>query len=60
MVLKMSYNEREPWSVVMGRDWCSEGHLFESHHGILDGNIIHSHIFVLIIVMFFEKTKINK
>ena len=33
----------------------SEGRGFESQHGILDG-----HLFVVTIVMLFEKTKINE
>ena len=44
--------------MVMGGDSCSEGRGFESQHCILDGHF--SHLFVVKIVMLFEKTKINE
>ena len=44
--------------MVMGGDLCSEGWEFESWHHILDGHF--SHLFVVRIVRFFEKTKINE
>ena len=40
-----------------GKDY-PEGSRFESQHGILDGHI--SHIFVVKILMFVEKTKMNE
>ena len=40
-----------------GKDY-PEGSRFESQHGILDGHI--SHIFVVKILMFIEKTKMNE
>ena len=43
--------------MVMGRDSCSKGCGFKSQHHILDGHF--SHLFVVKIVMLFEKTKIN-
>ena len=39
-----------PGLVVMGRDSCPEGRVFESQHCILDGHF--SHLFVVKIVMF--------
>ena len=47
-----------PGLVVMGGDSCTECRGFESQHLILDGHF--SHIFVVKIVMFFEKMKINE
>ena len=41
--------------MVMGR-----GRGFESRRRILDGQNIFSHIFVVRIIMFFKKTKINE
>ena len=46
--------------MVMGGDSRSKGREFESRHRILDGHDIFSHLFVLKIVMLFEKTKINE
>ena len=43
--------------MVMIGDSCSEGRGFESRSCILDGHKFFSHILVLRIVMFFEKTK---
>ena len=47
-----------PGLVVMGGDSCSEGCGFESQHHILNGHF--SHLFVVKIVILFEKTKINE
>ena len=53
------YNRGEsPGLVVIGGGSCSKGHEFESRHHILDGYF--SHLFVVRIVMFFVKTKINE
>ena len=49
---------RIPVLVVMVGDSCYKGRGFESRFLILDGHIIFSNIFVVRIVMFFEKTKI--
>ena len=49
---------RIPGLVVMVGDSCYKGRGFESRCLILDGHIIFSNIFVVRIVMFFEKTKI--
>ena len=46
--------------MVMGGDSCSEDHGFESQCSIWDGHNIFTHIFVVRIVIFFEKTKINE
>ena len=46
--------------MVMGRDSCSEGHGFESRHCILDGHNIFSHKFVVRVVMFVWRMKINE
>ena len=46
-----------PGLLVMGGDSCTEGRGFKSLHHILDGHF--SHIFVVKIVILFEKTKIN-
>ena len=42
----------------MGGDSCSEVRGFESQYQILDGHF--SHLFVVKIVIFFEKMKINE
>ena len=45
-------------ALVMGRDSCSKGCEFKFQHHILDGHF--SQLFVVKIVMLFEKTKINE
>ena len=47
-----------PGLMVMRGDSCSEGRGFKSPHCKLDGHF--SHLFVVKIVMLFEKTKINE
>ena len=47
-----------PGQVVMGGDSCSKGCEFESRHHKLDGHF--SHLFVVNIVMWFEKMRINE
>ena len=49
---------REPGLVVKVGDSYSEGCEFKSRSQILDGHF--SHLFVVQIVLFFEKTKINE
>ena len=44
--------------MVMGGDPCSKGCGFKSLHHILDGHF--SHLFVVKIVLLFEKMKINE
>ena len=44
--------------MVVGGDSCYEGRGFKSQHHIQDGHF--SHLFVVKIVMLFEKTKINE
>ena len=47
-----------PGQVVMGGDSYSEDHGFESQHCLLDGHF--SPLFVVLIEIFFELTKINE
>ena len=54
------YQGGTPCQVVKGGDSCSEGLGFESRRLILAGNSIFSHIVVVRIVKFAEKTKINE
>ena len=49
---------KSPGLVLMGIDSRSKGHGFKSRYRILDGHF--SHLFVVKIVMCFEKTKINE
>ena len=53
----MAFKGGSPGLVVMGGDSCSEGCGFESQHRILNGHF--PHIFVVKILILFEKTKIN-
>ena len=49
-----------PGLVVIGGDSRSKDRGFESRCRILDGHGVFSHLFVVKIVMLFEKTKINE
>ena len=48
-----------PGLVAMGGDSCSKCCGFEPQHSILDGHF-YTYVFVVEIVMLFEKTKINE
>ena len=53
------FNRGSPEGIVdMGGDSCSEGRGFKSQHCMLGGHF--SHIFVVKIVILFEKIKLNE